>query len=76
MIQKLESLPEFVSIEPTDLQYYDRRKKQAHGGQIRKQMSEKGSGQFVHSKTAEKLAEEHGVNESTVRRAGKLAQRR
>ena len=33
----------------------------------------KKSGQIVHLKTAEELAKEHGVNEKTVRRAGKFA---
>ena len=44
---------------------YNRAKK-SHGGE------RESSGQNVHLKTAEKLAKEHGVDEKTVRRAGKF----
>ncbi len=45
---------------------YNRTKK-THGGQ------RQASGQNVHLKTAEELAEEHGVNEKTIRRDGEFA---
>jgi hypothetical protein len=43
-------------------------KKQAHGGQVAK-----GSAQNAHSKTAEQVAEKHGVNQATVRRDAEFA---
>lgn len=49
---------------------YNRQKKQQSGRSDR----DLSGGQFVHPKTAESLAEEHGVNEKTVRRAGQFAE--
>ena len=53
---------------------YNRMKKTETNPNGRNQHSEAG-GQFVHQpKTAERIAAEHGVDEKTVRRAGKFAE--
>ncbi len=50
------------------------RVKKAQGAPEGNANRSKQSGQNAHFKTAEKLAADHGVNESTVRRAGKFAE--